>query len=1030
VSIFTFSARNPVLVNMIMIALIVMGAYSFMQLPREIQTEIKFNWVFIVTVYPAGSPEEIEKLITIPIEDEISDVEDIDLLSSTSTENSSFISIKFVDLRQNEFDKRFNDLRVELDKVKNLPEDAEDPYIFQLKTSSWFPVLNIVLSGDLPEREMKRIADDLKKRIRDITDVSRIEVAGIRERQIWIEADPEKMGASNIALLQLAEAVRTKNLSLPAGRMKAGRMEYVVRTVGELHSADDISRLTIFDHPETGKATISDFSRVTDTFEEKSTISRFDGRNSITLSIFKKTKGNAITVSDKVKQIVKEVEKTLPKRARIAITSDYSISIKEILTKLEVNAVMGFIFVVILLFLLLGGRNAIFAGIGIPVTLLSAFLFMNIYGESLNGNSLFALVLVLGMLVDDAVVIIENCHRYMQKGLSPLDAVRIGAPEVAVPVFASVLTTMAAFLPLMLMPGIIGAFMRIIPIVVCLALAASLFEAFVILPAHIAHWGRPGSGGLRRVDKLFSALKNGYGRLLIKVLRRRYLVVGLVALLAVASAGMIPLIGVDMFADEDIAMFFINIRMPVGTRLATTNNVVRRVEEICMALPENELENVIGNVGILQHEAGVNMETNLGQVIVDLTREKYRRRSVDQIINGIRPEVEQIPGVVSIDFSKVTGGPPTGSPVEIKVKGKYLDTLEIVAEKVKNQLKTMSGVYDIRDDFDPGKEEIRIVADKAKAAAMGLDTYTIARTVRIALAGVEISSIMDGDEEVKVILKLPEDWKEDITNLENLVVSSREGKPVALKNVANFIITRSYSEIHRFEKDRAITVSANVNKRKTSAANVNTKILDNFTNINTRFPGYSLDFRGEFKEFQQAFSSLGRLFLIGILLIFIILGAQFRSWLQPLIVIVTVPFAFIGATFGLMVTGYPFSIVTLFGMVGLAGVAVNSAIVLIDFINKTREKGSNPWLAIVRAAKIRLRPILLTSATTIFGLLPMALGLGGKSATWQPLASTIVWGLALGTCLTLFVIPAVYGIYVDLTKRFEKTSSQGGLEPK
>jgi multidrug efflux pump subunit AcrB len=1023
-SVFTFSARNPVFVNMLMIAIVLLGIHSFVTLPREIQSEINFNWVFIVTVYPGASPEEVEKYITIPIEDEISDVEDIDLLSSHSGENSSVISVKFVDMRQSLFDKRFNDLRVELDKVQDLPEDAEDPTIFQLKTSTWLPALNVVLSGDLPEIEMKRIAEDLRRRILDLEEVSKVEVAGEREREIWIEVDPDRINASQIALLQVAEAIRAKNLNLPAGRMRSGETEYVVRTIGELHSAEELAGLTLFSHPETGKVSIGDLADVRDTLAETRTLSRFDGQKSITLSVSKKTKGNVIRLSDQVKSIVREVEETLPRRAKISITSDYSVSIREILSKLQTNALLGFALVVALLYMLLGARNALFAGLGIPVTLLSAFLFMRVYGESFNGNSLFALVLVLGMLVDDAVVVVENCHRYMQKGLSPYEAVRIGAPEVAIPVLASVLTTMAAFLPLMLMPGIIGAFMRIIPIVVCMALAASLFEAFVVLPAHIAHWGRPGSRGLAQFDRFFGGLRNRYGKILVKILRRRYLVVGLVVVLALVSAGMIPLIGVDMFPEEDVSLFFVNVRMPVGTKLSRTDEVVKRIEDLCLNLPPEELDGVVGNVGILQHEEGVDMETSVGQVIVDLTPENRRKRTIDQITAGLRARTETIPGVTSIDFTKVSGGPPTGSPVEIRVKGKYLDTLDAVAEEVKNELRTMPGVYDVRDDFVPGKEEVKVVVEEDKAAALGLNTYAIARTIRTALAGDEISSIMDGDEEVGVILKLPEEWQEDITNLESLVIKNRDGDAISLKNVAHFVITRTYSEVYRFERDRAITVRANVDREKTSAVEATARVEESFTHIQTEHPGYSLDFRGEFEEFRRAFSSLGRLFLVGILLIFVILGAQFRSWLQPLIVIVTVPFAFIGATFGLLVSGYPFSVISLFGMVGLAGVAVNSAIVLIDFINKTREKGVDPWFAIVRSAKIRLRPILLTSTTTVFGLLPMALGLGGRSATWQPLASTIVFGLAVGTGLTLFVIPAVYGIYLDLTNRFGRLMRQ------
>ena len=1037
-SIFKISVNNPVLVNMVMIAVIVLGTYSFITLPREAAPNIEFNWAFILTVYPGASPEEIEQLITIPLEEEIQDVEKIDMITSTSSEGASFVSVKFEQMSDDDFDKVFQDLRTEVDKVRDLPADAEDPDVMRLNTGLMMPVINVVLSGDRPEAQMKEWAKQLREDILDIKDVAKVNVSGVRDREIWIEVDPDRLYGYELSLMQVIDALHASNLNLAGGDIRMGRSEYLIRTVGEFDEVEQIQNVIVHTYGPGGQVhpvgysisngvKVGDLARVRDTYEEASTLSRIDGRKAITLSVMKKTQGNALKLTDQIKQITKEwEERKLPEGAKITLTWDTSVWIRDSLNKLEINALFGMLLVLGALYVFLGGRNAIFAALGIPVTFMAAFFFMKATGRTLNGNSLFGLVLVLGIVVDDAIVVVENVYRYMQKGLSPREAVIKGTPEVAVPVLSSTLTTVAVFLPLMLMPGIMGKFMRVIPIVVCLVLLASVIEAFFILPSHIADWAktRPAEG---RGHRLYLKLRRWYTRNLLKVLRKRYWVIAAVIVLAIAGAGLIPLVGIEMFTGDEISQFSVRVWMPIGTRLAETDKAISKIEELTLALPKEEVVSVVANVGVVHLEDDEIWNTHVGEVMVDLVEPKYRERTSDEIMESLRGKIKTITGISKWEFGKQSGGPPTGKPVEVKVKGKYLDELRKVAGLVKAELRKMEGVTQINDDFSLGKKEIRIHIDEDKAALLGLDVFQIAGTVRTAFEGTKATVFQDGDEEVDVIVKFRGDEREKLSDIERMRIASRSGALIPFRNVAKVSIERGYSRINRFEGDRAITVSADIDKAVTSMVEVNRKLMERFKDIEERYPGYRLDFRGEMQEFKEMFSSLGKLFVVGILLIYLILGTQFKSWVQPLIIMFTVPFAFIGAMVGLLIGRDPFSITTLFGMVALAGVVVNDSIVLIDFINKARARGVAKWKAIISGGRLRLRPIILTSVTTIFGLLPMAIGLGGKSETWAPLANTIAWGLAAATFLTLFVIPCLYAIGDDIGRKLHVGRFKEGI---
>jgi len=1016
-SLAKFSVKNPVLVNVLLIGVIVLGTYSLVTLPRELVPDVSFPWIFVFVPAPGMSPEEVEDLIVIPLEKALANVEDLESMTSISRENGGFVWLKFESIPEDKFDKRLQDVRADVDGV-SLPEAAEDPRVTHFATQDFAPMVNVVVSGDMPERELKKIAEDLRDDILDLKNISRVQVAGVRDREIWVQVDPNRLEAYHLALAQVIQAIAQKHLDLTAGDIKIGRFEYTVRTIGKLQKIDELENVIVRSTPAGALVRLRDVAAVVDTFEEAETISRFNGEPSATLIVAKKKRGNSIRLIEQIRDLIARYEaERLPQGARITITQDSSVWIKDILGKLQNNAWMGMILVVLMLGVFLGWRNALFAAIGIPVTFMFTFLFMSLTGNSINGNSLFAMVLVLGMIVDDAIVIIENAYRYLQRGLSPRQAAVVGTREVMWPVISSSATTVAAFLPLMLLPGIIGDFMEIVPIVVSLALGASLLEALVILPAHIAEWSRPVKAGAHAGLLHFRRARRWYVRQLARLLRRRHWVLAIATGVMLGSIPLIFVVGVDMFADEEFPQFRVFVNMPEGTRMEITDSVIRRIEQAAMALPKDEVKDVVSNTGIQQRESEWVFKPSVGQLFVDLYDRRERKRSIDEIMDDLRQKIKQIPGIASFQVFRTKTGPPIGPPVEVRVKGPYLKELRQVAGLVEQELRDIPGVVDVHDDLVPGKRELKIHLNEDKAALYGLTMAQVAVAVRNAFTGAVAAEYRDGDEEVDIVVKYNDEARRNLDTMLNLrLLSPLTGELVPFKDVAYLVEEPGYGSIKHHERERTITVAADIKKSETSAQKVSQELLRRFAGIQKRYPDYTLEVGGQFEEFKNAFKDIGRLFVVGLVLMYIILAGQFKSFLQPFIIFMAIVFAFWGALIGLLVIRSPFSVNNLFGLVALAGVAVNDSLVLISFINDRRQRGVSRWRSILEAGKLRMRPILLTTVTTVFGLLPMAMGLGGHSETWGPLANVIVWGLSVATLLTLFIIPCLYAVFGDFIR--------------
>lgn len=1015
-----FSVKQPVLVNLLVIILLLAGSFTYSSMTKEKFPDIALDEVGIFTTYPGVSPEEIERLITIPIEDEVASIEGVDDIRSVSSEGYSRIEVDF-ESNIEDFPRKLQEVQNKVNRVEDLPEDADTP---EVEEEEWTTMAVIAsLSGPVPEKVLKELSEDLEDDLLNIKGVNAVNVMGRRDREIWVEVDSDRLEGYDLTLADVILTLANKNLDIPGGSIGSGREEFLVRTMGQADTVEQVERVILRSSKRGGHVYLSNVATVSDTFEKATRRGRLNGERSISLVVLKSKKGDTVKIVEAVKALKKEYENgRLPENVSLTLTNDAAVDVWKNLNALYQNGGLGLVLVLIVLCVFVGLRPAILTAIGLPVAFALAILLMQYFDITINMPSLFGLILVLGIVVDDAIIICENAFRYIEDGYSPREAAIMGTKEVTWPVIAAVSTTMAAFMPLLLMVGTLGKFMSVIPKTVVFALIASLVEALFILPSHVADFGKPiqprESGGPRGWQK---RLKDYYVRLLDFSLTVRYLSVSVAIAIALGCIGLAYKMPFVLFPARDVEEFGITIKMPVGTKLEETERVIAELEDVGLKFPKEEVYAVIGRVGMGQL---ANYEfqnaTHIGQVVLDITDPFERDRSGLEIVNDYRDMVADVPGPDEISFVEWRDGPPVEPAVEMRVRGDNFDVLRRVSTEIKSYLADIDGVKDISDDFQPGKEEARIIVDEDKAYLMGLDLATIGYTIRYALDGGIASVIHDKGEEIDVRVKLKEEFSRDLEDIEDMKFRNREGALVPFKNFGRIERTPGYSNINRYERKRSVTVSANVDEDVITSVEINQLLREKYKDFNQQYPGYVLDYSGEYEETQEQLVALAEAFLVAILLIYAILGALFRSFVRPLVVMIAVPFSFIGVVIGFFVAGEPLGLMAIIGTIGLTGIVVNDSLILVDFIITGQESGLERREALLRAGSLRLRPVILTSMTTIFGLLPLALGLFGVSQFLTPVAVAIVWGLSFATALTLLLVPSIYAIVDDIAGVFRK----------
>lgn len=835
----------------------------------------------------------------------------------------------------------------------------------------------MVVSGGDSYEELDRAARLIRDAVLGVKDVSDAELIGARDRRILIDADRERLESLGISITELLRAVQQKNVSIPAGALETSSREYLLRTVGSLRGVGEFERVIVRRTAGSGAVVrLGELATVMEAFDERGSTVSLNGERAITIRVSKVARGDSIGVIDRVKAIVERLEPSLPAGVRVDLLNDSTVQIRDSIDVLVANAIQGLIILVAILFVFLGARNALMTALGIPVTFAITFLALESLGETLNSNTLFGLVLVLGLIVDHAIVITENSYRLRRLGYGLKDAAIQGTSQVAWPIEASTLTTVAAFLPLMILPGTIGKFLRVIPLVVSIALIASTLEAIIFIPAHMVEW--PGGKTIKTKPDLFDRIRLRFEGFVRALYRKRLFVVLGFFLVAGGIFATVPFIRQDLFSAEDFTLFYIDIDMPGGTNRARTEELVRRYEERLLPLVGNgEVVNVQSSVGFRSGGSGNTSAGNVAQIVVDLAEVKEgRKRTITDIMDEARWTLADIPGPENVIYRKAQSGPPVSSPIGFRLRGDDYGALISVATQLRERLGGYPELVNVTDTLQTGTPELRVAINEDRAAAYGLSVSSIGSFIRGSYDGFPAGTVFINNNELDVIVRYAGGGSASLARLLELKLPTPDGRLVPFSAVASLEEGAALAAIRRVDGKRELGVSSDaLDKAVVSGVNADVKAWFE-REIRPRNPGMELVVGGEFAELQDLLVQIARVFLLGIFLIYAVLGAQFKSFTQPLLILLSVPMAFAGVVLFLVISGTPFSTTVLYAGVALAGIAVNDSIVLIDFINGARKEGKSIADAVAEGVSTRLRPVILTSVTTIGGLLPIAVGLG------------------------------------------------------
>ncbi|MBL8466752.1 efflux RND transporter permease subunit [Methyloversatilis discipulorum] len=1012
-----FISNHP-LANITFMVVLLLGLLAYLGLPREQDPEINFNWVQITVALPGASPEDVEKRVLQPLEDAIQNVSDIRFISSAARDGLAGILVRFDEVPVATFDKRVNDLRREIQNKARaeLPVEAKEAQIIELTSSNGFPTAQVLLTGRADDEVLRALGREMKTDLERMKGVDRVFSLGLHDPELRVEYSAQAAQARGLLPTDIADGVGAWFRDVFAGRQRAGEQEWLVRVVGQDADPGWLADVGVAPLGRPGSMVkLDEVATVVRARARPTQQVSSDGQPGVLFSLAKKPGVNTLALIERVNEYVERKNAVLAAQGlKLELMDDQTVPTREAISIMESNALVGLIMVVLLCWIFLGSRIALLVGLGIPFSLAGTFAILQATGFTLNISVLLGVVIALGMLVDDAVVIVEAIHYRLQRGAAALDAVVEGVREVWAPVLASVATTMAAFLPLMLLPGIVGKFMFVIPFVVTLALAISLVEAYWMLPAHVLSMGssveRPSRMQAART-RFTRVLRHRYAKVLAFAVRHWIVLCVIVLSLVAGAVGAMAtgLVRVQFFAFDPMRIFYVNIDMPAGSPLSATLARVQQIEgEVRRHLQDGEARRVAALAGAKFTDAEALFGDAYGQVVVALLPRSDEGREVGAIVDGMRAAVTALPGAGTISFTQLSGGPPVQKPVKVRVRGDDLVELRAASAEVKRILGAIDGVRDIVDDDIPGRPQLALQLDRDALRDAGLTADQVARAVRLQVEGEIVAITRDQGAKLEVRVAAAGHPDDDVMRVLDAPIALPGGAATTLRALVTADTTRGPGVIKHYNLRRTITVEADLDKDKLNALQVTDALKAAWEEARARFPRTDLDFSGELEDVEESLQAMKVLFLLGVGLIYLILAAQFRSYWQPLMILATVPLAFTGVAFGLLVSGSPLSLYTLYGVIALTGIVVNSAIVLIDAANERRAAGMNVLHAAIYAARRRVVPIIITTSTTVGGLFSLAAGIGGYSLLWGPVAGAIVWGLGVATVLTLFVMPALY----------------------
>ncbi|GIW41567.1 MAG: acriflavin resistance protein [Candidatus Binatia bacterium] len=1045
-AVLAWFARNHVAANLLMLVIAAGGILTLPRIRMEVFPDIDLDLITIGVVYPGAAPAEVEEALCIRIEEKIQGVGGVRRITSSAAEGACGVTVELepgTDVR-----RALDEIKAKVDAIDTFPEDAEEPVIQQLVVRR--PVIDVAVWGDADEKTLKKVAQEVRDDLAALPEITDVEIANARPYEISIEVSETALRRHSLTFDDVVRAAARGSLDTPGGSVKTQAGEILLRTEGQAYRGEEFARIPLLVRPDGTRVEIGHVAKVVDDFAEVDQWSRFDGKPALVVQVFRVGEQNALEITRAVKDYVAQARGRLPEGIELTPWLDESRVLRDRLETLLRNGQQGFLLVLAVLALFLRFRLAFWVILGVPLSFLGALWLMPSLGQSINVVSLFAFILVLGILVDDAIVVGENIHAETEKGRERLDAAIAGVHGVFVPVTFGVLTTVAAFLPMLVLPGPMGKVFRVIPIVVISALIFSLLESQLVLPAHLGHGRSPdetkpprlpwvpwwrriregvSAGLVRFVDRV-------YRPLLERALEWRYTTVaaGLAAVIVTAGAVAAGWLEFRFFPKVEGDNVVALLTLAQGAPVEATEAAARRIEEAArQVLAEIEKEtgspqhrHMLASVGSQpyrmrrarseQSAVAALSASNKAEVNIELLPAEERRVSSEEIARRWRERVGAIPGAVELLFSSTLFG--SGEPIYVELQGPDLDELRAIATELKEELARYPGVIDIADSFRSGKQELEIFL-RPDAEPAGLSVAELGRQVRQAFYGAEVQKIQRERDEVRVMVRYPREHRRSLADVEEMWVRTQDGAEIPFRSVATVRLDRGFSTIRRADRQRVIDVTADVEETVANANEVATDLRRRvLPELLADHPRVSYRFEGEQRYQAETLVSLGRGFLLALFLIYALLAIPLGSYLQPFLIMSAIPFGFVGAVWGHLIMGRDLSIFSAIGMVALSGVVVNDSLVLVDFVNRNVASGIPLERAIRDAGAARFRPILLTSATTFAGLTPLLLERSLQAQFLIPMAISLAFGVVFATFVSLLLVPCSYLILEDLRALF------------
>ena len=1016
--IYESAVKKPVTTALIFVALVVLGLFSFSRLSVDLYPEIELNAVTVMTTYSGASTMDIEQNVTKRLETSLSTVTDLKKITSTSKDNISLITIEFE--YGTNMDEAVNDVRSILDMQKNyMPEECEDPVVFKF-SSDMMPIMFISANSDVSSKGLYKILEEkVANPINRIDGVASTSISGAPQREIQISTDPNKMQAYGITVEQVANLIAMENRNIPGGTIDVGTNTYSLRVDGEFKESDEIKNLIVGSF--LGRSIyVRDIAVVKDTLKERSTEVYTNGERGATLVVQKQSGANVVDIAEKILEELPVIQNSLPPDVKLEVILDTSEFIKDSIGSLTETVLLAGLFVMIVVLFFLGRWRATFIIIlTIPVSLIAAFIYLMITGNTLNIISLSSLSIAIGMVVDDAIVVLENINTHIERGSKPKDAAIYATNEVAVAVIASTLTIISVFFPLTLVSGLAGIMFKQLGWIVTIIITVSTIAALTLTPMLSSMMLRQDAKRSKAfmffyapVERGLDALDNWYEKLLRLAVNYRFVVIALSAGIFVASLVLLSKVGTDFFPESDNSQIAITVELPVGSRVEQARKVNEYLhQKWSEKYPEIELlqaslgQSDGSNVFMAMRNSG----THIVEFTARLSDPQDRKRDMFEIGDEMRKDLQELPELYRYTVTPGGGGGmgmgAGGTTLELDVLGYNLESSEEVAGQIAEIMKNTEGLRDVklsREDYMP---QFQVMFDRNKLAMNGLNMTSAATVVRNRINGVTASYFREDGEEYDIVVRNDVEFRTTVDDINNILLFNQQGKGIRLSEVGTVIESFAPPSIEHLDRERVIKVTGTIFKRSLGdiAADVNKEVAK------IEMPqGVAVELSGSIEEQQESFGDMFTLLALVVLLTYIVMAAQFESFRDPFIIMFSLPFAFSGVFIALWLTGTTLSLIALIGAVMLVGIVVKNGIVLIDYINLNKERGATVKRAVISGGKSRLRPVLMTTLTTVLGMFPMAMGLGEGSEIWQPMGIAIIGGLTLSTILTLIVIPSIY----------------------